>query len=165
MVWVVFIPPLISSSWLFQVLRLYLVLLSDSCSTVFQVSGKFNIFVQLFSFHLHTLRSSGTTKATLCDGLFYYFFFFFFRVFQDFSVSRADGFSQEFEWQQVVSSLQDSSQYSGLSQQCSSLDSLHSSSYFQVLQSLYQSFGNCNKSTNYNWYNRHFHVSQFFLIP
>ena len=52
----------------------------------------------------------------------------------------ADGFSQEAEWQQVFSSLQDSSQYFCWSQQCSSLDSLHSSSNFQVLQSLYQSF-------------------------
>ena len=25
----------------------------------------------------------------------------------------------------------------------------------------YQSFGDCTKSTNYNWYNRHFHVSKF----
>ena len=41
----------------------------------------------------------------------------------------------------------------------------HSSSYFQVLQSLYQSFDDCTKSTNYNWYNRHFHVPQFFQFP
>ena len=36
--------------------------------------------------------------------------------------------------------LQDSSQYSGRSVQYCSLDGLHSSSYFQVLQSRYQSF-------------------------
>ena len=47
----------------------------------------------------------------------------------------------------------------------SSLDSLHSSSYFQVLQSLYQFFGNSTKSTDYNWYKRHFHVPQFFKFP
>ena len=41
------------------------------------------------------------------------------------------------------------------------LDGLHSSSYFQVLQSFYQSFGDCTKSTNYNWYKIHFHVPQF----
>ena len=35
-----------------------------------------------------------------------------------------DGFSLEFEWQQVSSSLQDSSQYSGRSWQCCSLVSL-----------------------------------------
>ena len=46
----------------------------------------------------------------------------------------ADGFSLEFEWQQVSSSLQDSSQDSGRSQQCCCLDSLYSSANFQVLQ-------------------------------
>ena len=48
----------------------------------------------------------------------------------------ADGLLLEFEWQQVSSSLQDSSQYSGRSQYCCSLDGLHSSSYFQLLHSL-----------------------------
>ena len=43
-----------------------------------------------------------------------------------------------------------------------SLDGLQSSSYFNVLQSLYQSFGDSTKSTNYNWYHRHFHIPQFF---
>ena len=33
-----------------------------------------------------------------------------------FTSALADGFSLEFEWQQVSSSLQDSSQYSGRSQ-------------------------------------------------
>ena len=28
-----------------------------------------------------------------------------------------------------------------------------------------QSFGDCTKSTNYNWYNHHFHISQFFQFP
>ena len=46
----------------------------------------------------------------------------------------ADGFSLEFEWQQVSSSLQDSSRDSGRSQQCSRLDSLYPSANFQVLQ-------------------------------
>ena len=61
------------------------------------------------------------------------------------------------------SSLQDSFQNSSRSQQCCCSHGLHSSSYFQVLQSLYQSFGNSTKNTNYNWYNRHFHVPQFFF--
>ena len=47
--------------------------------------------------------------------------------------ANADGLSLEFEWQQVSLSLQDSSQYSGRSQQRNSLDSLHSSSYLQVV--------------------------------
>ena len=46
----------------------------------------------------------------------------------------ADSFSLEFVWQQVSSSLQDSSQYSGRPQQCCRLDSLHPSANFQVLQ-------------------------------
>ena len=49
------------------------------------------------------------------------------------------------------------------SQQCCYLDGLLPSHYFWVLQSLYQSFGDYTKSTNYNWYHRHFHVPQFFL--
>ena len=50
----------------------------------------------------------------------------------------------------------------GRSQQCCCLDGLHSSSYKQVLQSLYQSFIECTERINYNWYHRHFHVQQFF---
>ena len=38
------------------------------------------------------------------------------------------------------------------------LDGLRLSSYFQVLQSLFQSFGDCIKSTNHDWYNCHLHV-------
>ena len=53
-----------------------------------------------------------------------------------FTLTFADGFPLEFEWQQVFSSLQDSSQYHDQSEQCCSLDDLHSSSYFQAFQSL-----------------------------
>ena len=53
-----------------------------------------------------------------------------------FTSALADGLSLEFEWQQVSSSFQDSSQYFGHSQQHCSLDDFHSSSNFQVLQSL-----------------------------
>ena len=53
-----------------------------------------------------------------------------------FTSALANSFSLEFEWQQVPSSFQDSSQYFGRSQQCCSLDGLHSSANFQVLQSL-----------------------------
>ena len=51
-----------------------------------------------------------------------------------FTTVLADGFSLEFEWQQIFSSLQDSSQYSGRSRQCCHLDSLYPSAKFQVLQ-------------------------------
>ena len=64
---------------------------------------------------------------------------------------------------QVSSNLQDPSQYSGRSQQCCSLDSLHLSSHFQVLQSLYQPFSDCTECTNYNWYHRHFQIPGFFF--
>ena len=30
---------------------------------------------------------------------------------------------------------------------------------------MYQSFGDCTKSTIYNWYHYHFHVLQFFSVP
>ena len=49
-----------------------------------------------------------------------------------FTSALADGFSLESEWQQVSSSLQDSSYYSGRSQQYCRLDGLHSSANFQV---------------------------------
>ena len=48
----------------------------------------------------------------------------------------ADGLSLEFEWQQDPSSVQDSFQYSGRAQKRRSLDDLHSSCYFQVIQLL-----------------------------
>ena len=45
-------------------------------------------------------------------------------IIEFFTSVLADGFSLEIEWQQVSSSLQDSSQYSGRPQQCCRLDSL-----------------------------------------
>ena len=46
----------------------------------------------------------------------------------------ADSFSLEFEWEQVSSDLQESSQDSDRSQQCCHLDILYPSANFQVLQ-------------------------------
>ena len=86
---------------------------------------------------------------------YYYYYHYYFRV-------LADGLSLETEWEQISASPQYTSQYSSRSQPCCSLDCLHSSSYFQVLLSLNQSFGDCTKSNVYNWYNRHFDVLQFF---
>ena len=51
----------------------------------------------------------------------------------------------------------DSPQYSGQSQQCTSLDGLHPSSYLQVLLSLYQDFSDFTESTNYNYVTLMFH--------
>ena len=53
-----------------------------------------------------------------------------------FTSTNVDGRSLEFEWQQVSSSIQDSSQYSGRSHKFCSLDRLHSFSNFQVLRAL-----------------------------
>ena len=52
-----------------------------------------------------------------------------------FTKTLADGFSLEFEWQQVSSGLLDSSRYSSRSQQCCRLDGLYISS---ILWRLYQ---------------------------
>ena len=53
-----------------------------------------------------------------------------------------------FEWQQVSSGLQDSSQYSGRSQQCCNLDGLDSSSNFQLLSRLLAWMHLCNLQRN-----------------
>ena len=76
-----------------------------------------SFFSHYFSFILWSVE---TAKSTIFQILFYFFFVFVF-----FSTSAlADGFTQEFEWQQVFLSLQDSSRYSGRSQKCCGLDIL-----------------------------------------
>ena len=87
---------------------------------------------------------------------FYYYYFYSLRVFH---INVSWWF---LTWVWVTALLHNSSHCSLRSQQCCSLDSPHWSTYFQVLQSLYQSFGDCTKSANYNWYSHYFHVSQFF---
>ena len=58
---------------------------------------------------------------------------FLFALLEFLTSVLSDGFSLEFVWQQVSSSLQDSSQYSGRSQQCCHLDSLYPSAIFQII--------------------------------
>ena len=87
-----------------------------SCSLAFSNSCLF-LFSLIFS-----LWSAGTVLL--------------FTPLEFFTSVLADGLSLEFEWQQVSSSLQDSSQYSGRHRQCCRLDSLHPSANFQVLQAL-----------------------------
>ena len=70
----------------------------------------------------------------------------------------ADGCSRESQWQQVSSSLLDTSQYSGRSQESYCLDGLYSSSNFQFLQSRYQYFGDCTGHTYDNYNHRYFYV-------
>ena len=60
----------------------------------------------------------------------------------------------EFEWQKVYSNIQVSSLYALRSSQCFSLDGLHSSSYFHVLESLFESFRDFTERTDYKWYKR-----------
>ena len=67
-------------------------------------------------------------------------YYFFFTPWEFSTSVLADGLSPESERQQFFSSFQHSSWYSGRSEQCCSLDSLHSFSCFQVLLSFYQYF-------------------------
>ena len=82
-----------------------------------------------------------------------------FILLEFFTSVLADGFSLEFEWQQVSSSLQDSSQYSGnaVIWMVSTRPPTSKSS---------RPFNNplviVSKSTNHNWHNRHFNVPQLF---
>ena len=86
-----------------------------------------SLFSHSFSF---ILWSAGTAKSTILQVLSYYYSS---RVFH---ISVSWWFFMEFEWQQVSSSLQDSSQYSGCPQQCCCLDNLYPSANFQVLLAL-----------------------------
>ena len=121
-VWMVLAYSLISSSssllpslWrLFQVHLLQLVSLSPSCSIVF-------------------FNSLTRSKYILLFFVFFGFHSINFTPWEFFTSVLSDCLSLESEWPQVSSSLQNSSQCFGWSQQCCSLDCLHSSSYFQIL--------------------------------
>ena len=86
---------------------------------------------------------------------YYYYYYYYFTPWEFFTSALVNGFPLEVVWQQVTSSFQDSSQYSGWSRQWCSLDCLHT--LFPRLQSLCQSFDNRIKNINYNWYNCQFH--------
>ena len=92
----------------------------------------------------------------MCECISVYIYICYYFLFKNFSHQPMD-----FHW-----SLRDNkcSQVSRtlLSIQCCRLVSLHSSSYFQFLRSLYQSFGDCTERANYNCFYSHFHVPQFF---
>ena len=116
----------------------------------------------IMHFKLKTIFPYRIFSLSHSRSYIYYYYYYYCSLWEFFTSTLADGFPLEFEWQQVFSSLHDSSQYSGRSEQYWSVDSLFMSTYLQILQSLYQSFGDCTKSTHYNCYNRHFHVSQCF---
>ena len=132
---------------------------SPSCSIAFYFSSLARSrYLSYFSFFIFfTPWSAGTSRSTIRQVLFFVDSFYSFKSF--FPSALVDGCLLESERQQDFSSLQDSFWYSGRIQQCCILDGLHSSSYFQVLQSLYQSFVACTERTNNNWYHRQFHVS------
>ena len=99
-----------------------------------------SLFSHSFSF---ILWSAGTAKSTILQIFFfffvdyykvyYYYYYYYYYSLEFFTSALANGFSLETEWQQVSSSLQDSSQDSGCSQRCCRLDSLYPSANFQVL--------------------------------
>ena len=79
-----------------------------------------------------------------------------------FTSALTDGLTLEFEWQQVSSSLQDSSQDSAALSNAvvrivSTRPPISKSS-----RPFNNSFCYCAKRTNHNWHNRYFHVPQLF---
>ena len=89
-----------------------------------------------------------------CDYRYYY------TLYEFSTPVLVDCLSLETEWQQVSSGPQDSSQYSGRSQQYCNLNDLD----FHLFQFLFHAFGDCSKCTNYNWYHRHPQVPQFCVV-
>ena len=142
-VWLVSARPVISKSSTPRTNPLMIVPrapIAKSITITFMFCSFFNSlarsrYLSFFSLSLNfCLWSAGTEKSTILQVLFFLLLLIPWEVFT--SVS-ADGFSLEFEWQQVFSSLQDSSQDSGRSQPCCRLDSLYPSANFQVLQAFY----------------------------
>ena len=136
------------SSWgPFQALHLQIVSLLPSYSMGFLFAGKFQVFVCLFFFFYSHFVVNRVVKNTLTgfllllllkilrSGIRCIIIIIIIYSLEFFTSALADGLSLEIEWQQVSSNLMDSSQYSGQSQYCSSLDGPHSSANFQVLQS------------------------------
>ena len=95
------------------------------------------IIIIIYSFRVFHISVSGWffTEVWVTASLLKFPLLLFTHL-EFFTSILADGFSLKFEWQQVSSSLQDSSQYSGRPQQCCRLDSLYPSAYFQVLQAV-----------------------------
>ena len=134
----------------------------------FQFSIKVEVFISLFTFYQFYFMVSRDSKVDNFANVLLFFFFDYHKVWSsgwDYVIRLYVKFITGVWMMQVSSSLQDSSQYSDRSWQCCSLGSLPPSPYFQLLQSLYQSFRDCTKSTNFYWYNRHFLVAFFFSIP
>ena len=125
------------------------------------------VFFCAIVFHLlimcWTVSSLSPHKTYPCySSVYYYYYYYCFTLCEFFTPMLAGGLSHEFEWQNVSSGLQDSSQYSNHSQQCSSLNCLDSSSDFKLFQSPSQLFGIRSKCTYFSWYHCHSNVSHIF---
>ena len=81
-----------------------------------------------------------------------------------FTHALTDGHSLESWWKQVFSSFLDSFHNSHRSHWSCSLGSFDSFFDFQPFQSSFQDFWYCSKCAHDNWYHRHLHVLQFFLV-
>ena len=76
--------------------------------SIFQLPGKIHVFVYRFAFVIFPRWFADTRKSTIYIIIISLFLEFFMPA-------LADGFSQEFDWQQVSSNLQNSPQYSSRS--------------------------------------------------
>ena len=96
-----------------------------------------------------------TYKHTKLWSTYHYYItpyeFYYITPCEFFTPALADGLPVEFEWWQVSSGLQDSSQYSSRPHQCCSLDGIDSSSDFQLFELPYQALGYRSKCTNNIW--------------
>ena len=100
-----------------------------------QLPSKVEVLILLSTFfELYSEVSQNSKVHNFASSIFLLIIIFVIIIYllKFFTSALADGLSLEFEWQPVFSSLQDSSQYSGHSQKCNSLDVLHSSANFQV---------------------------------
>ena len=142
-----FTVPVPNLRWLYQVRQLQLVSLSFSCSIVFQFSCKVYVLISPFVFFQFYPVVRRNCKVHYSAGSLFYWLLLglvvwpisissllLYTLLEFFTSALTDGLTLEFEWQQVSSSLQDSSHGSGCSQQCCRLDSLYPSTNFQVLQ-------------------------------
>ena len=82
----------------------------------FLFPSKLVVFILFFFLFNFILWSAGTAKSTIWQVIFFCWLLLLFYSLEFFTSALADGFSLKSEWQQVSSSLQDSSQYFGCSQ-------------------------------------------------
>ena len=136
------------SSSLFWGFQLRLVSLSGF-SALWQGPGIYSVFCFFFYFYFVLLKTTSGLLAGMISLL---------KTCELLISMLLDGLSLEFERKQV------SSQYYGWSQQYCCLDGLNSSSDFQLFQKSYLVLVDHSKSVNYNCYQSHTNVPQYFLV-